>query len=164
MSVRLRPMTDEELSAWIPTGLDRFIAELVAYTGEPEEVIRQRSAPQFAEYFPDGRPAPRHELFVIEAAGVRVGTLWVGPHPIRPHTPEDAWLYNISIDEHARRRGHAREALRLAETQLSGRGVTTLWFNVFASNSAARALYRVSGYDEISVTMAKGLASPGAGR
>lgn len=159
MSVNLRPMTNDGTARYIAVGLDAYVAEYAASSGEPEEDVRRKAREQYDSYFPDGRPAPGHELLVLECDGESVGRVWVGPHPYRPETPEVAWLYDIEIEAERRGRGHGRKCLELVEAHLSRQGVTELGLNVFAHNDTARRLYASHDYREVAVTMTKALTS-----
>ena len=152
----MRPMTAEERTTWIAESQDDYVARR-AKAGEPEEVARRTVEEQHASYFPDGRPAPGHELMVFEDGGARVGRVWVGPHPMHPDAPEAAWVYNIEIDEPFRGRGFGRAGLAAVEAHLSRAGVVEVGLNVFGDNHAARQLYTTSGYDEYAITMEKKL-------
>ena len=159
MTVRLRPMTEHEFAAWLPSAFDAYITERVRL-GESEKVARRRSAEQQALYFPADRPAVGHELFVLDDDGRRVGMVWVGPRPNQEDDPAQSWLFNIEIDEEQRGRGHARTALQLVEAHLALQGVRELGLNVFADNVVARRLYTGTGFREVSAVMAKTLPAP----
>lgn len=159
MNLRLRPMTHEEVSSWMDTAREAFAVERME-AGEPEQAARHIADAQYADYFPGGRPAHRHELMVLEEDGARVGMVWVGPHPRRPEASEAAWLYNIEIDRDRRGRGFGRAALRLVEAHLGRSGITELGLNVFGHNEVARRLYATAGYREAAVTMVKKLPLP----
>lgn len=150
-------MTDEETTRYVEVGLDAYVAEYTASSGEPEEAVRRKAREQFDSYFPDGRPAAGHRLLVLEQDGTTIGRAWVGPHPYRPDEPAAAWLYDIQVDEDFRGRGHGRNCLELVEAELARDGITELGLNVFADNDVARRLYASHGYREVAVTMTKEL-------
>lgn len=156
MTVRLRPMTDDELAAWLPTAFDAYIAERIR-NGDSEEFARRRADEQHKVYFPGGRPAARHELFMLDDGGQRVGMVWVGPRPNQEDDPTQAWLYDIEIDEGRRGRGDGRMAMQLLEAHLISVGVRELGLNVFGDNLVARHLYSRAGFREVSAVMAKEL-------
>jgi ribosomal protein S18 acetylase RimI-like enzyme len=158
MTLRLRPMTAEELAAWIDDS-EATYAEDRRRAGEPDDVARRTATEQYAGYFPDRRPAPGQHVFVIADDGERVGIIWVGPHPRRPDEPDVAWLYDIEVDDAYRGHGHARGALELVEAQLALGGVRELGLNVFGDNDVARRLYGRAGYREVAVTMTKQLVT-----
>jgi len=148
-------MTDDEVARYIAVGLDEYVAQYAASSGESEGEVRRKAEEQYTSYFPDGRPAPGHQLMIMESNGDAVGQTWVGPHPQRPGASDAAWLYNIEIDEELRGRGYGRRCLDLVEAHLAQQGVTELGLNVFSDNNAARGLYASSDYREVAVTMTK---------
>jgi len=154
--IALRPMLPEELAAWHEHHLAGYIADRIA-AGEPAEAARQGAEAQHAEWFPDGRPAPGHEVLVAEKDGARVGYLWWGPHPRRPDDATAAWVYDIEVDETQRGRGHGRELLAALEERVRAAGVHELSLNVFGDNATARHLYTAAGYREVALLMAKSL-------
>ncbi len=80
-----------------------------------------------------------------------VGALWWGCRK----KDQSVWIYDIEINEAHRRKGYAREALRLLEDWGRARGVPQIALNVFAFNSGAERLYREMGFIEMSKQMRK---------
>ncbi len=156
MPVSLRPMSEAEIDAWYDAALESYIASRTR-NGEPADVARRVAEQQHADYFPDRRPAPGHELLVVEDDGRQVGMIWTAPHQRRPDDANVAFIYNIEIDESRRGRGVGRVALALIEARLVAAGVTRIELNVFGDNRRARHIYVSSGYHETSVQMAKEL-------
>lgn len=159
--VRLRPMDQDEVTRYIASSRESYVRSRVE-AGERPEVAERVAERQHGDLFPGGRPARRHQLFVVEADGQQVGVVWVGPHPNRPEDEGTAWLYDIEIADGHRGRGHGRAALAMIEDHLTAAGVTDVGLNVFGSNETARRLYRSAGWRELSVTMTKQLAAPGS--
>jgi ribosomal protein S18 acetylase RimI-like enzyme len=58
-----------------------------------------------------------------------------------------AYIQTIEVDPAFRRRGVARELLRLAEDSARHAHATYIWLHVDETNSAALALYRDCGYE-----------------
>lgn len=159
MSLKLRPMTDDEVARFVAEGLETYVAEYARSTGEAEDSVRRQAEQQHAAYFPGGWPAPGHRLLILDSEGQQVGCVWVGPHPDRSDESNLAWLYNIEVDETFRGRGYGRQCLRLVESHLAQQGVTELMLNVFGANTTARALYTSAGYQDVAVTMSKTLST-----
>jgi GNAT superfamily N-acetyltransferase len=149
-------MLPDELDGWHEHHLAGYVAERTA-AGEAPEQARQQAEQQHAQWFPDGRPAPGHEVLVAEAKGERVGIAWWGPHPRKPDEPSAAFLYDIEVDEAERGKGYGRGLLAALEEHLRGAGATELTLNVFGDNATARKLYLGAGYREVSVIMTKPL-------
>ncbi len=161
MSARLRLLTDAEVEQWYADHEAGYLADRVA-TGEPEGVARARLAEDQARYFPDRRPAARHELFAIDDGGRQVGVVWVGPWPRREDDTSVAWLFDLEVDQAYRGQGFGRAAMRLLEEHLAESGVRELGLNVFGRNVTARHLYARAGFRETFVSMAKRLTPPKA--
>jgi ribosomal-protein-alanine N-acetyltransferase len=58
-----------------------------------------------------------------------------------------AYIQTIEVDPAFRRRGVARELLRLSEDSARQAHATYIWLHVDETNSTAIALYRASGYE-----------------
>ncbi len=67
----------------------------------------------------------------------------------------EAYLYDIEIDESARRHGFGRAAFRELERVARERGVNQLGLHVFGHNHGARRLYDELGFQPTSITMRK---------
>ncbi len=154
--MRLRRMTDDERTAWLARVRSAYVEDRVA-AGETQDVAGAVAAEQFGRFFPDGRPAPGHDVFVVELAGAPVGSVWTGPDPGRPEDGRLAWLYDIEITPSERGRGLGRAALAALERHCAETGATELGLNVFGQNTVARALYTSAGYRDVAVTMTKAL-------
>lgn len=89
-------------------------------------------------------PPPGHRFREAVDGGRVVGWTWTGPAP--DATPGRAWLYQITVDEPLRGRGHGRAILRALERALAREGWRECWLNVFRFNGAAIALYRSGGW------------------
>ena len=149
-------MLADELAVWHEQHVAAYVEDRVT-TGESPEEARRIVDEQHAQYFPDGRPAPGHEMLVAEMDGVAVGIAWWGPHPRRPQDRTAAWVYDIELAEQHRGRGLGRGLLAAIEEQARGAGVRDLSLNVFAQNEPARRLYAGTGYREVTLTMTKSL-------
>ena len=154
--IALRPLRPDEIESWHRHHVEDYVADRVT-AGEPEEVARRAVAEQHAGYFPDGRPAPGHELLAGEDDGQLVGIVWWGPHPRRADDSSAAWLYDIEVVAAERGRGYGRALLDALEERLRAFGVRELSLNVFGDNQTARRLYASSGYREVAVVMSKPL-------
>ena len=158
MAVELTPMPDDRLEEWLAESLENYSASREA-AGDSPEWARAHAERSMLTYFPDGRPLEGHFVWDVVADGVRVGALWIGPHPQNPDG-KSWWVYDIEIDAEHRRRGYARAALQLGEEEVRRLGGTTLGLNVFGYNTDARTLYDSLGYSVHSVQMRKSLLPP----
>jgi ribosomal protein S18 acetylase RimI-like enzyme len=150
--VNLESKTSHELSAWLPSKKDEYIAERVK-AGESPDVARRMSDSQFADLFPDGNPADgQHVMNVLDDEEI-VGTLWMGrPFSGDAHT----WfIFDIEIAKDCRGRGYGRSAMEAAEEWTRERGGTRVALNVFGPNLVARSLYDSLGYEVLATSMFK---------
>jgi ribosomal protein S18 acetylase RimI-like enzyme len=151
----LRPMSTDELPAYIARLEVEYAAELFQSTGMTAEAAREESRQSTLEAFPEGRIGPHEQVWVAEdAAGRRVGVLWLA-HREPGTAKEHAWIYDIEVDEDRRGEGWGRKLLALAEDQTRALGLSSLRLNVFGQNHVARELYRTQGFAESRVTMVK---------
>jgi ribosomal protein S18 acetylase RimI-like enzyme len=93
-----------------------------------EEEARATAAGGIAQYLPQGVATPRHTLVIAEDAA------------------------------HARRNGYGSAILAEVEALVARDGMTRLGLNVVATNLAAIALYRKSGYAVSTMQMSKALS------
>jgi ribosomal protein S18 acetylase RimI-like enzyme len=155
--VTLRQMTADEYSSYVDEVQAAVVRELVATM--PEDEARAAAAGGIAQYLPQGVATPRHTLVIAEdAAGTPVGNAWVGPDPHRAEDSDAAWLYDINVYPQARRNGFGSAILAEVEALVVRDGRTRLGLNVVATNEAAIALYRKSGYAVLTMQMSKPLS------
>jgi GNAT superfamily N-acetyltransferase len=154
--VTLRAMTEDEYRSYVGEVQAAVVAELVATM--PEEEARAKAAGGIAHYLPDGVATANHTLVIAEdTAGTRVGNAWVGPDPNRADGSDAAWLYDINVYPHARRKGYGSAILAAVEALVVRAGKVRLGLNVVGTNEAAIALYRKSGYAVSTMQMSKPL-------
>lgn len=150
----LRPLTQSEYDVRI-AALQAAYAEdeIQAGRGSLSEVAA-RIEQQFATLLPDGLATEGQLLLAGEVDGEVIGFLWIGlPTPDRAQ----AWIFEITVDEAHRRRGHGRALMLAAEEELRARGVTRLGLNVFGHNPGALRLYESLGFETTSRQMSKAL-------
>jgi ribosomal protein S18 acetylase RimI-like enzyme len=152
--VRLRPLRDEELPAYIERTRAEYAEDIERNAGLSRKEARAKAERDTAGLFPGGRPAAGQQLRVVEDAGSGE-TLGRIHFSERPPGSRTAWLWDIAIEEHARGRGLGRAAMKLFEEELRRGGFTRVSLNVFGGNERARALYRSLGYREVAVEMSK---------
>ena len=159
MTVTLRPVPPERMSAWIRRSADEYARDLVL-AGRSEEEARRVADEGMAESFADGTPAPGHAVLdVVDDTGVPVGYLWIGP--AAGEDPGAWWVWDVVVDEDRRGQGLGRATMLLAEEYAASHGARSLGLSVFGFNGVARALYESLGYATTSVKMAKRLEPSG---
>ena len=156
MGVRLRPLRDDELPAFIEHGRAAYARDMVTQAGLTPEQAEQKAESDWSRLLPNGAVGPGHHLFAVEEdeSGERVGSLWIAERS-SDFEGTAAFVYSIEIDEAFRGRGYGKHAMLLAEDEVRGRGLSHIALNVFGGNEIARSLYRSLGYMETAVFMRK---------
>jgi ribosomal protein S18 acetylase RimI-like enzyme len=157
MSVTLRSMRPDEYPAWAEEGQRGYVHQMVEFGGVEPEHAAAKAVRDFASVLPEGLQTNGHWVYVVEADGRAVGSLWFAERDIdgRP----SAFLYDIHIHEHARGNGYGRAAMLEFEREAARRGLHHLSLNVFGGNAPARGLYGSLGWAETAITMTKHLAT-----
>jgi ribosomal protein S18 acetylase RimI-like enzyme len=156
MSVELRPMREDEFTAWSEDARAWYAVDLVENGGMQPEPAQRKAEADMAGAFPQGFTTTGNVLLVVEEDGGSVGSVWFAPREQFGETY--AFLYSIKLDEAHRGRGLGRQAMQLLEREVRARGFGRIMLNVFGGNDRARALYRNLGYGEAAVHMQKELA------
>lgn len=157
MTLRLRPLRDEEFPTFLAASKAGYAHDIESHGGMTAAEARRKAEEDFASLFPHGRPEEGQTVLVVEdeESGEALGRVWFTVR--KRGEREVAWLYDITIEEHARGRGYGRQAMLLLEEPVRGLGLTRIDLNVFGGNERARSLYRSLGYREDSVWMGKEL-------
>ena len=153
MSVRLRPMQEDEFGAWSEDARTWYAVDLVEHGGMRPEPAERKAEADMAAAFAKGFETEGNVLLVIDEDGTAVGSVWFAPR--EQHGERHAFLYAIKLDEQHRGRGLGRQAMQLLEDEVRARGFDRIMLNVFGGNARARSLYRGLGYDEAAVHMLK---------
>lgn len=153
--VRFVPFTELDFHAWLVQAIPAFALSNVedGHWSLAESIEKSKEA--HAALLPQGLASPGQFFVHLHdaASGERVGTLWWAEAP--KGGVLEAYVYNIEIDEPARRRGHARAAFVELERVAREHGVRQLGLHVFGHNSGARRLYESLGFEPTSITMRK---------
>jgi ribosomal protein S18 acetylase RimI-like enzyme len=158
VSVRLRPMREDEYEAFHAVGVERYVRELEVNGGLEPEHARAKGVDDFAQLLPQGLGSPDQFVLVIEDdEGRPVGDMWWALRQNRVGS-RYAYLYDITIDDAERGRGLGRAAMHALEVEVRTHGLERIELNVFGGNEVARGLYRSLGYAEAAVHMDKKLA------
>jgi ribosomal protein S18 acetylase RimI-like enzyme len=154
--VSLRAMTEEEFRSFLSKDIEDYAAEKVRAGNWTAEEALRRSKEDHDGLLPRGLASPHQHLYTIELDGEPVGRLWLSTDP---HLGNGVgFIYDLFVAEAFRRRGVARQAMRLLEGEALQLGLTSLALHVFGFNAAARALYEDLGYAVTNINMAKPLA------
>jgi len=157
MAVRFVPFSEVDFHAWLVQAIPAFALANVedGRWSLAESIEKSRQAHD--ALLPQGLATPGQFFMHLHdaATGERVGMLWWSE--ARESGPREAYVYNIEIDEAARRRGHARAALAELERVAREHGMQQIGLHVFGHNAGARRLYDTLGFEPASITMRKAL-------
>lgn len=154
VTVSLSPLSASALAVWMRTQRAAYIADRIR-AGDDESAATRNADVSYEKYFPEGVPAPGHDVLTILDGDRPVGTIWLGPHP--SDLEGVFWVWDVQVDAPERGRGLGRAAMLLAEEHVSSRGGRALALNVFGFNTTARGLYESLGYETTAVQMRKEL-------
>jgi ribosomal protein S18 acetylase RimI-like enzyme len=159
VSVRLRPLREDEWPAFVDRGKVEYARDLVENGGFPPEAAEQKAEHDYESVLPDGLATEGQFIFAVEDAetGETVGRLWFARREL--DLGEVAYVYDVNIDEAARGKGFGRAAMLALEEEVRQNGLERISLNVFGGNAVARGLYSSLGYRETAVWMSKDLSS-----
>jgi ribosomal protein S18 acetylase RimI-like enzyme len=155
----LRPLTSDELAAWLATSTTDYADDLEA-AGLSRAAAERKAGESTAREFPGGTPAAGQHVYAVSETGKHVGVLWLSAGP--PDDPTNWWILDIVVFEQCRGNGYGRRAMLLAEAEAARLGAVKLTLNVFARNTAARALYASLAYEPTKIYLEKTLLPPRA--
>jgi ribosomal protein S18 acetylase RimI-like enzyme len=156
-AVRFVPFDDDAFTAWLVHAIPSYALEHVEDgTWTPAEAVL-RSQEAHAALLPQGLNTPGHEFVHLHVPEEThpVGFLWWAESASAGEP--GAYVYGLEVEEHARRRGIARAALRELEQRARTRGWRFISLHVFGHNLAARGLYEQFGFVPTNITMRKSL-------
>jgi ribosomal protein S18 acetylase RimI-like enzyme len=157
--VELVPMRVDEYQRWLPASIADYAGEHVkGGRWSPREALRQ-ARKEHETLLPKGLSTRGHHLLSIVRLLDRktVGMLWFG---IEKAPSPCAFVYNLEIFKGFRRRGYARQAMKLLENEAMRLHLDSIRLDVFGHNGPARALYDELGYVATNVRMRKRIARP----
>jgi ribosomal protein S18 acetylase RimI-like enzyme len=157
MTVRLRPMDEEDYRRFVGAAVAGYIDQLVDSGGWTRDQARAKADADFARLLPDGLSTPNEHLTLIvaEASGNVVGRLWFSAR--EQNGRRHLYVHDLEVLPAARGHGHGRAAMLALEDEARRLGLDELRLNVFGHNEVARGLYRSLGYAEVAVEMQKHL-------
>jgi ribosomal protein S18 acetylase RimI-like enzyme len=157
--VELAPMSVDEYKRWLPGSIAGYAREHTIGGKWSAREALMKSRKEHEGLLPQGASTPGHHLLSIVRLPDRkpVGMLWFG---IEKAPRPAAFVYNIEIFKGFRRRGYARQAMKLLEEKTRRLGLDSIRLHVFGHNAAARSLYDELGYETTNIMMRKKLARP----
>ena len=155
MGVRFVPFTEADFQAWLVQAIPAFALTNVedGRWSLAESIVKSQEA--HAALLPQGLATPGQFFMHLhdDAGDERVGSLWWSEADKGGR--QEAYVYNIEIDEPARRRGFARAAFAELERVAREHGMDQVGLHVFGHNAGARRLYDSLGFEPTSITMRK---------
>ena len=153
-SVALRRMNNAEYEAWLAEAIAGYAADKVASGQWSQDDSVELARREHEELLPQGLASARNHLFKILAQSTEaVGNLWFAE--ATNFGLSVAYVYNVEISEHHRRRGYAYQAFQALEQEIQGLGLHGIALHVFGHNRAARALYAKLGYEPTNINLFK---------
>ena len=155
VSVRFAPFGEADFQAWLTEAIPSFALTNVEDGRWTLAESIEKSKEAHAALLPEGVLTPG-QFFVHlrdRDSDERVGMLWWAEADKAGR--REAYVYNVTIDEAARRRGYARAAFVELERVAREGGVQQLGLHVFGHNHGARRLYESLGFEPTSLTLRK---------
>ncbi|MFH9739498.1 GNAT family N-acetyltransferase [Streptomyces roseolus] len=153
--VEVRPMTEDEFTAWQATAKESF-ARSWTDRGVPEDQARAKAEASHRELLPEGLASPGTAFHVALADGRAVGNVWTAVRELEPGVSA-GYVYDVEVAEERRGQGYGRALMLLAERVTREAGESRLGLHVFAGNAPAIRLYESLGYRTTHVNSAKRL-------
>lgn len=153
--VRFVAFTEADFHAWLLQAIPAFALSNVEDGAWTLADSIDKSKQAHAALLPQGLGTPGQFFVRLQDAdsGSDVGALWWAESD--QAGGRQAWVYNVEIEEHARRRGFARAAFHELERVAREHGVQHLGLHVFGHNHGARRLYDALGFEPTSITLRK---------
>lgn len=150
-------MRADQFDAFIALAAENYARDNVASGRWLEADALALARSETATLLSRGIDTEGHSLFEIVPPdiGTTVGYLWLSS--IQRGSLSVAYVYQILVLPEFRRHGYGRAALLEAEAMSRAAGHGAIGLTVFASNSAARALYASLGYQPMNLSLTKGL-------
>lgn len=154
-AVRFVAFSEADFHAWLLQAIPAFALMNVEDGRWSLAESIEKSQQAHVELLPLGLQTPGQHFVNLQDAdsGAAVGALWWAESDKAGR--REAYVYNLSIDEPARRRGYARAAFDELERVVRERGVQQLALHVFGHNHGARRLYDELGFEPTSLTLRK---------
>ena len=151
--IRLEPMTEVGFEDYLAKAIPEYAADKAQAGNWPEAEALELSRKEYQNLLPEGLKTVGNYLFtLVNNHAEAVGYLWYARLEKRP---EAAFIFDFEVYSAFRRQGYASQALAALVLQAGGEGFKKLELHVFGYNTAARELYKKSGFIETNVNMAR---------
>jgi ribosomal protein S18 acetylase RimI-like enzyme len=154
-TIRFVAFTDVDFHAWLTQAIPAFALSKVEDGCWTLAESLEKSREAHAMLLPQGLRTPGQFFVRLQAAetGADVGAMWWAE--TEKAGAKGAYVYNVEIEEHARRRGFGRAAFLELERVARERGLHHVSLHVFGHNHGARRLYEELGFEPTSMTLRK---------
>lgn len=153
----LRRMSPEEFPAFLQEQVVGYAdAQVLAGSWTSDEALG-KSEEEFATLLPNGMETPDQLIFVAEAQGEIIGTLWIDIDQ-EAEVPT-AFGLHVEIHESLRGRGLGRSIMVAALKECRERNIRGLGLSVFGYNTIARTLYESFGFMAVQRRLSKNLSN-----
>lgn len=150
----LRPMTPAEYVAWLKESIPAYAADKVASGQWSENESLQLSRKNLEALLPQGLTTPDNFLYTIEDSDSSpVGVLWFAVQT--RFNSRVAYVYDVEIWPHHRRKGHAYRAFCALEQEVRRLGWSGIALHVFGHNAEAQSLYAKLGFRPTNINLFK---------
>ena len=154
-------MTPYEYAEWIKGTIPAYAADKVASGQWSEEESLQLSTKEYEELLPQGLATPDNFFYTIEDSDCRpVGVLWFTVKTM--FNARVAYVYDVEVQPHHRRKGHAYRAFCALEEEARKLGLSGIALHVFGHNAEAQALYAKLGFRPTNINLFKPVADAAA--
>lgn len=154
-TVKLQRMGQEEFDFYIRNKVPRYAESIAENIKLDEHEALENANQKLQKLLPDGINTPGHLFFNVIQNNKLIGYAWI---KINSET-QQAFLYEIYIEEQYRGKGYGTLTMQLTEDLLIEQGIETFNLHVFGHNKGARKLYERIGFDVIGVNMQKNIVT-----
>ncbi|MBP2449067.1 GNAT family N-acetyltransferase [Rhizobium leguminosarum] len=157
--ISLRPMRDNEYSAYLDYFIPEYAAEISSNYGLSDVLSLAQAKREIATDLPDGVQTSGEVLLCLidhsERHETVVGYLWYKPDP----EMRSVFISDFHILPAYQGKGRGKQVLEVLEGELKGRGFEQIKLRVAADNKRAQHVYEDTGFRVTGVNMSKSIAS-----
>jgi ribosomal protein S18 acetylase RimI-like enzyme len=154
-------MTQAEYGEWLKEAIPAYAADKVACGQWSEDESLHLSMTEHEGLLPQGLATPDNFLYTIEDSdATAVGVLWFAVKS--RFNSRVAYVYDVEVQPHQRRKGHAYRAFCALEQEVRRLGLSGIALHVFGHNTDAQALYAKLGFRPTNINLFKPVGATAA--
>jgi ribosomal protein S18 acetylase RimI-like enzyme len=154
-------MTQAEYGEWLKEAIPAYAADKVACGQWSEDESLHLSMTEHEGLLPQGLATPDNFLYTIEDSdATAVGVLWFAVKS--RFNSRVAYVYDVEVQPHQRRKGHAYRAFCALEQEVRRLGLSGIALHVFGHNTDAQALYAKLGFRPTNINLFKPVSATAA--